>query len=102
MAFSGEHAGMHFTHEAGKKKQFCLDRRRLRTLACILYDYEGRGTLISKACILFWRLHVRFTWLRFPSLHQSLRFQVCFHRIRVNERPKWRQMSAFLSENVFM
>ena len=84
-----------FTHKAAKKEQVCLDRSCLRTLACILYEYEGQGTLISKTCIRFWRLHVHFTWLRFPSLHQNLRFQVRFHRIRVNERPKRRQMSVF-------
>ena len=32
MAFSGEHAGTRFTHEAAKKKQVCLDRSRLGLL----------------------------------------------------------------------
>ena len=48
------------THEATEKTQVFLDRCRCRTLASILYEYEGWGTLISKACIHFECLHVRF------------------------------------------
>ena len=48
------------THEATEKTQVFLDRCRCRTLASILYEYEGWGTLISKACIRFECLHVRF------------------------------------------
>ena len=60
---------------------------------------------LCAACVRFWHLHIRFTWLRFPSFHfglcfKSLHFQVHFHNIHVNERPKRRQMSAFLPENV--
>ena len=67
-----------YTHEAAKKTQVCLDSSRLKTLACILYEYEGRDTLVSEACIRFCCLHERNHCIRFrhiTNIHFGIRIQ---------------------------
>ena len=67
-----------YTHEAAKKTQVCLDSSCLKILACILYEYEGRDTLVSEACIRFCCLHERNHCIRFrrsTNIHFDIRIQ---------------------------
>ena len=50
----------HWHARGDRETQVFLDICCCRTLASILYEYEGWGTLISKVCIHFECLHVHF------------------------------------------
>ena len=91
------------TYEPAKDTLIFFDRCHFRARASILSEYDGRDLVISKVCIRFWCLHECFPCLHLPSLRfQKCSFQASFQRMRVNKRPKRRQMSAFLSEIVFV
>ena len=73
-----------YSHEAVEATKKTLITRCLRTIASILCEYEGRGTLIAKVRYRFCRLHVeswRFQVVVFKSFHFEKRFQVVVFKL---------------------
>ena len=72
------------SHEAVEATKKTHITRCLRTIGSILCEYEGWGTLITKACYRFWRLHVescRFQVVVFKCFHFEKRFQVVVFKL---------------------